>query len=202
MSTAALVFAANAVVPLLTTNRQQTGDPQTDQIWQRISDLNRAVTTIAGRVQGVELLGAVHLATDQLFSSATPADVRGLALPVRAGRIYRFEFACIVRSDTITVGVAASITYPPAARFAATMRTMFAADGAGGEWQGAITASDDAVVPTDVPAANTDYELRIDGVIAPSATGTLQLRARTETGTTTVTVRAGSMAFLWDLGAM
>lgn len=201
MSTSLLV-PGNAVVPQLTTNRQQTGDPQTDQIWQRIADLNQAVTAIGARVQGIDLLGARHLATDQLFSSATAADVRGLELKVRAGRIYRFEFACIVRSDTSTVGVAASLTYPPAARFAATMRTMFAADGAGGEWQGAITASDDPVVPTDVPAANTDYELRIEGVIAPSATGSLQLRARTETGTTTVTVRAGSLAFLWDLGAM
>ena len=79
------------------------------------------------------------------------------------------------------------------------MRTMIAADGAGGEFQGAISSSGDAVVPTAVPAINTDYLAIVEGLLLPSADGTLQLRARTETGTTIVTVRQGSIGMLYTL---
>lgn len=185
----------------LRTNRQQTGDPQTDQIWERISDLNDAVRALQLFAPGVEHIAAIAKREDQNFASATAKDVTDLAFRVSAGHLYRFEFLAVVQSDTSTVGVASSVTYPPAERFAATSRTMFASDGSGGEWQGAISTSDDPVVPTAVPASGTDYLLEVRGVILPSATGVLQLRARTETGTTVVKVRRGSMGFLWDLGA-
>ena len=67
-------------------------------------------------------------------------------------------------------------------------------------YDGAVTASADVVIPTAVPAINTDYVLIVEGNILPSADGTVQLQARTETGTTNVIVRQGSYGFLWDLG--
>lgn len=138
---------------------------------------------------------------DQTISTATPTNVTSLSFAVVAGRYYRFQFLCIVQSNTLTVGVAATVTTPAFTRFAARVKAPFAADGAGAEWQGDITASGDAVVPTAIAAINTDYILDIEGIIVPSANGTLQLQGRTETGTTNVTFRQGSMGFLWDLGA-
>lgn len=143
---------------------------------------------------------SVRKAADQTFNSATPANVSDLVFALTSGRYYKFSFTLLVRSDTLTVGVAASITHPGATRFGATVRTIFAADGAGAEFGGAVTASDDAVVPTAVPAINTDYILEIEGVILASASGNLQVRARTETGTTVVTVRQASCGMLYDLG--
>jgi hypothetical protein len=138
--------------------------------------------------------------SDQTFASASPADVSSLSFPVTVGRYYHFKFVLLVQSNTLTVGVAASVTIPAATRFGAVAKTIFAADGAAALFAGAISASDDAVIPTAVPAINTDYVLVLEGILVPSASGTLQLRARTETGTTNVIVRQGSCGMLWDLG--
>jgi hypothetical protein len=126
--------------------------------------------------------------------------VTGLSFAVTSGRHYRFEFLLAVRSDTATVGVRATVTTPTVTTLAATVTTILAADGTAALYEGAITASGDAVVPTAVPAINTDYVLKVEGIIVPSATGTLQLQIGTETGTTVVTVRRGSCGLLWDLG--
>lgn len=137
---------------------------------------------------------------DQTISVATPTNVTGLSFALVANRYYRFEFMCIVQSNTATVGVAATVTTPSFTRFTARISAPFAADGAGAEWQGDVTASADAVVPTAIAATNTDYLMKIEGVILPSANGTLQVQGRTETGTTNVIFRQGSCGFLWDLG--
>lgn len=138
---------------------------------------------------------------DQAISTATATNVTGLSFPVVAGRYYSFRFLLLVQSSTATVGVAATVTVPAVTRFGGTVKTIVAADAAGTSlWAGAITASGDAVLPSAVPAVNTDYLLELEGVIVPSANGTLQLQARTETGTTNVIVRQGSIGYLWDHG--
>lgn len=142
----------------------------------------------------------VKKTADQTIATATATNVTGLSFPVTAGRYYRFQFLCLVQSNTLTVGVACTVTTPAFTRFAARARAPFAADGSGAEWQGEITASGDAVVPTAIAAINTDYLLEVEGILVPSASGTLQLQGRTETGTTNVVFRQGSMGFLWDLG--
>lgn len=143
---------------------------------------------------------SVKKTSDQTFNSATPANVTNLVFALTAGRYYKFEFTLAVRSDTATVGVATSLTFPAMTRFAARVSAPFAADGAGAEWQGEITSSDDPVVPTAIASINTDYIVKIEGVAVPSANGNLQVRARTETGTTNVVVRQGSCGMLYDLG--
>lgn len=137
---------------------------------------------------------------DQTFNATGPADVTSLSFAVTSGHYYYFRFVCLVRSDTATVGVRLTVTVPGVTRFGGRAFHPIAADGAGCEFQGAITASGDAVIPTAVPAINTDYIAVVEGLLVPSANGTLQLRAGTETGTTVVTVRQGSVGFLWDLG--
>ena len=139
----------------------------------------------------------VHITADQNFIATAPANVTGLSFAVTSGVYYTFKFVLLVRSALIGTGVRATVTIPAATSFGATGRTMFAADGAGGEWQGAITTSGDAVIPTAVPVVLTDYTWIIEGVLLPSANGTLQVQAGTETGAGPVTVRNGSCGLLW-----
>lgn len=143
---------------------------------------------------------------DTIFSSATPADVpigaagAPISFPVLTGRHYHFRFVSVVRTSLASIGVAMSVTVPTATIFSAVGK--FAAsstDGTATEWVGSITASDDPVIPSTVIAADTDYIFTIDGILIPSADGTLVLRARNESGATDVTVRQGTVGMLWDL---
>lgn len=153
-------------------------------------------------------LQIVRKLADTSFSSASPADVPVgasgsplMAFPVLAGTLYRIIFDSIVQSDTATVGVAMSLTVPAFERFTASARfTGASSDGTDGEYHGNITTSDDAVVPTATVATGTDFMYSINGILIPSADGVVTLRARTEVGTTTVTVRRGSLGMLWALG--
>jgi len=138
--------------------------------------------------------------SDQTINTTTPQNVTGLVFSVTSGRYYHFRFVCLVQSNTATVGVRATVTHPGATRFGATCATIIAADGTAAAFHGAITASGDAVIPTAVPAINTDYVLTIEGLLLASATGNLQLQAGTETGTTNVIIRQGSCGLLTDLG--
>ena len=142
----------------------------------------------------------VRKAADQTFANATLANVSDLSFAVVAGRYYHFRFVLLVRSNTATVGVKLSVTVPAFTRFGARAGHPVAVDGVGCEFFGAITASGDAVIPTAVPAVNTDYLAVVEGLLLPSANGTLQLQAATETGTTQVIVRQASVGFLTDLG--
>ncbi len=137
---------------------------------------------------------------DQNFTSITPADVTDLSFPVTAGHYYRFEFNCLVSSTTTNTGVAASVTVPAFTRFGAMYRVVSSADTNNSEWAGSITASDDFVVPSTSASAGEDHIASINGLLIPSASGILQLRGRTETGTGPVTFRQGSVGFLWDFG--
>ena len=143
---------------------------------------------------------SVKKIADQAFNSVVPANVTNLLFPLVAGRYYHFKFVCLVQSDTATVGVGLTVTVPAATRFGAKGSSLISADGTGSEYNGAITASADAVVPTAVPTTNTDYIWVLEGLVVPSANGNLQLQARTETGTTNVIVRQGSIGLLWDFG--
>lgn len=154
-------------------------------------------------VQGPPGTGGATLVkktADQTFSAVGPADVTGLVFPLTSGNYYHFKFVLLVQSNTATVGVRTTVTHPGATRFGAIVKTIIAADSAAAEFQGAISTSGDAVVPTAVPVINTDYILTIEGVILASASGNLQVRAGTETGTTNVIVRQGSCGLLTDLG--
>lgn len=151
----------------------------------------------------------VKKTADSVFSSTTPASVPAgerdapfMAFSVVSGRTYYFKFVTVVRSDTATVGPGMSVTIPSATVFAAGGRFLGRSAGPpDSAWQAPITASDEAVLPEDVAVVDTDYLFMIEGILIPSASGSLTLRARTETGVTDVTVRRGSVGLLWDLGA-
>src|SRR5678815_3129816 len=96
-----------------------------------------------------------------------------MALAVTNGRLYRFKATYLVQSDTTTSGITMAVTIPAATEFAAIGRGVSAADATSGEFQGAITASDDGVAVANVQATNTTYVQYVEGMLLPSADGTL-----------------------------
>jgi hypothetical protein len=145
-------------------------------------------------------MSAVKKTVDQTANVVALADVTSLVFPLVAGRTYKFEFTIAYRTAVLTTGIALSVAVPAFTTLAATARSLFAVDGSGAEFIGAITASNDTVIATAVPVANTDYMAKVEGIIVPSANGNVQLRFASEVGASLVTIRAGSVGLLYDLG--
>jgi hypothetical protein len=136
----------------------------------------------------------VNLTSDQTFSTATPANVTGLAFTLASGTYYEFKFIIPYQSDTSTVGIQLGLTFPAVTTQASWVQIANGgSDGATSLFTGWITSSGDSVSAARVPSTNTDYLAIIEGMILPSAVGNLQVQAATETGTTTVTVRQGAV---------
>ena len=128
------------------------------------------------------------------FSSVTLANITGLAFPVTSGLTYEFRGLVVFRSAAITTGLRLGLTCPAFTVLAASASIPIAADAAGvGYMDGWITTSGDSVLGTGVQAATTDYVATIEGVLVPSANGTVQLQAATEIAASNITVRAGSL---------
>lgn len=145
----------------------------------------------------------IKKSADQSTSSFAPIDDDDLWFEVEAGRCYHFRFVCAMRSALATMGFRISLTFPSATVSAASARLFTSTDGPGAEAQGAILSSGDILTFNSVPAANDDYIGIIEGLIVPTASGVVQLMFSSETGSggLLVTIRRGSVGFIYDLGA-
>lgn len=122
-----------------------------------------------------------------------------LSFAVTNGVYYHFKFVMVWQSGTVTTGLKSTLTTPTFTIFAANSRHHgHASDGSNTEpWAGNITSSGDVVTCTAAIAINTDYGAIIEGVILPSADGTLQLQAAAEVvAAGGVTIRQGSFGRL------
>lgn len=156
--------------------------------------------TKVGNIRGPAGSGpsTVKLAADHApFALVALAPVVGLSFPVTSGTLYRFRFDLVFRTAATTTGTRFGLTCPAFTVLAANVGVPFASDGAGMMFDGAITTSGDSVVTTAIPAANTDHLAVLEGVLLPSAGGTLQITAATEVAASALTVRAGSNGQLW-----
>jgi hypothetical protein len=131
-------------------------------------------------------------------TTTTLADATGLSFAAAANTYYHFKFVVVFRTAATTTGIQLSVAAPATPTvFSAKASIAIAADGASGEWQGWITASNDAVIGTGVQAANTDYVAIVEGTIRTGATaGTVQLRYASEVAASAVTIRNGSLAII------
>ena len=123
----------------------------------------------------------VQLTNAQTAANATLANLVGLSFSLTANVLYQFTFFVTFRSTLATVGLKIGLTFPTATRQACVVRIPIAGTGAGGESQGVITVSGGSVVGSAVPAINTDYLARADGMIRPLVNGTIQLQFAAET---------------------
>ncbi|MEY2863135.1 MAG: hypothetical protein RLY58_842 [Pseudomonadota bacterium] len=127
-------------------------------------------------------------------SSSTFVTLAELAIPVTAGKVYQLEYLLRIQSTSTLIGPAIQLITPAGTLTATTHRSR-AADGTGGFFHGAITASADIVADNATQATNTAQPLRIDAVFMPTANGTINLQFRMEAGllgSGTVQINTGS----------
>ena len=141
----------------------------------------------------------VKSTADQTKTDATLINVTNNSFSVTSGVYYHFRFMVPHRSTVATVGLKLGLTFPAVTVFACFLQSNLAVAGVGGGSQGFITASGGSFIVTAIPAINTDYLAVVDGVILPSANGTLQLQFAAETTGATVTCRNGAMGFLYTI---
>lgn len=131
-------------------------------------------------------------------SSTTLVNITGLNFNVTADGYYHFRFLIPFRSSVTGTGLKLALSVPEYSVFSAKAYIPRAADGAGAEFQGWITSSDDSVIGSGVQTANTDYLATIEGVIKPTSDGIVQARFASET-TNVITIREGSIEFLYQI---
>lgn len=140
-----------------------------------------------------------HLTADETGATTATLANTSLSFSVTSGVYYIFRFYVCWRSTSTSVSLKVGLTTPTFTVFGAEVRTMVAAAGVGGELQGSITASGGSVSGATTAAANTDYISVVEGIILPSATGTLMLQYAANTTGATVTMRQASAAELIEV---
>lgn len=141
-----------------------------------------------------------YLTADETGKTDATLTDTALSFAVLNGVYYRFRFDLIWRTTVTTVGFKVGLTFGTVTRFASLARVAANVDGTAGESQGSLTSSGDSVVMGTAEAANTDYYACVEGVILPSADGTLMLQYAAETTGATVTLRQASCGELVALG--
>lgn len=119
------------------------------------------------------------------------ADVPGLGKAVKSGVAYKFKATLLWRSAAITTGARFAVNGPATPTLLAyTARWVGATDTT--ESLTYARAYDTGTASTGVVTANADYLAIVEGVIIPSAAGTLIPRVASEVAGSGITVRNGS----------
>ena len=138
------------------------------------------------------------LSTDTGRVALAQADIAStFSFPVLANTMYSFGAKLLYMTPATTTGLRVGLTVPAnTVRFAATARIPIAANGAGGEYQGWLTASGQSVTGTGTPATNTPYLAEVSGIIYTGATGGFVVpQFATEINNSRVTIHAGSVLY-------
>lgn len=143
----------------------------------------------------------VKLTADEVGKTDAILVNTGLSVAVANGSYYHFKFVVLYRSTSLSVGIRLALTFPAANAFGAEV-LIGGSSTAGATvepYPGAITTSGGVIASPQVRAADTDYVATIEGVISPSASGTLMVQYAAETTGATVTMRQGSCGILTAL---
>lgn len=130
------------------------------------------------------------LQSDVATTSTSYSDVTGLSFPVTSGRTYHFRFTIDYTVNATTIGTAWSINGPasPTRLSYSTQKT--SSTSANTILNGSTSYGADTV-NTDSAATGANLAI-IEGIITPSADGTVVARFLVET-TGTLTAKAGSI---------
>ncbi len=138
---------------------------------------------------------------DQTFTTAASSNVTGLSFAVVAGVTYKYKFSVLYTSAAVNTGLRIGLTYPAATVASANAKIPVSnTDGAAFIFAGLLSTSGDFVLATGSAAASpTVLVADIEGVIVPSATGTVQLQAGTEIAASNIVIKAGSFVEVTEI---
>lgn len=128
-------------------------------------------------------------------SNTTPTDVTGASFSVGVGT-YWFKFRGRYQSAATTTGVGFTFSGPATSAVAWGAQIRQAAAGTDQMYTDTATALTTVVVSASVVAANTDYEFEVEGHATFTASGTLQLRCRSEVNASQITIQSGTIGLL------
>lgn len=142
---------------------------------------------------------AVELSSDVAFTATTFSSITGMSFSVTSGTKYRFFGIIVYTTTNAARGIKVSLTAPATTILAYHTRTgLSTTAGTAATWESWQSATDSgAAAATSISTASNI--LVIEGYILPSASGTVQLRAgiSSNTGSPTITVKAGSYLEVW-----
>jgi hypothetical protein len=166
------------------------------QGWGLLDPLGRLVSSDFGNsVQAaVNALNLVVLASDVTNNNATAntaQDVTGLSFAVVGGETYRFRFNVLYTAAATTTGSAWMINGPASPtllsyRYQVGLTTT-------SETVGQATAYDIPATSNASSPATTGNIAVVEGIIKPSASGTVILRFRSEITSSAIVAKAGSL---------
>ncbi len=129
---------------------------------------------------------------NQTFSTTTLTNVTSQSFAVTSGVVYKYRFHILYTSAAATTGLQLSLTYPAVTTASAVAQIPSGADGISSQFQGTINTSGDIVTATATSAATSVHYASVQGIIIPSANGTVQLQAASEINASNIIIRAGS----------
>lgn len=146
----------------------------------------------------IEELAAINeqvvLAADVANANATPntiADITGLSFPVLAGVLYKFKFVIIFDAAATTTGSRFSINGPATPTLLA-YRSQYGLTLTSETINNGLGAYDLPAASNASSPATTRNHAQIEGVIRPSANGTVIARFASEITASAITAKAGS----------
>lgn len=159
-------------------------------------------TMVPGSTSGLGIPQVCRKTANQATTSTTRVNATELVFPANSISLnvwYSFKFVVLFFSTAAATGIGLGISNDSGNTIlGAQVRIAAAGDGAGQEWQGAITGSGDTVVATTTPLTNTGFIATVEGIFLTANPFPLQLSFFSETGNS-VTCMAGSHGFLWAL---
>jgi hypothetical protein len=151
---------------------------------------------------GLGFGAVVKLSADlSAFTATALADATGLSFALTSGRFYSFQFWIRFSTAATTTGAQFAINAPANSYLVYRTETSLTAAAAGAPTFRTARAVNIGTASASADSINGNLLCVIQGMIQPSANGTLIVRAGTEIANSGVTVRAGSCGILMDYGA-
>lgn len=151
---------------------------------------------------GLGFGAVVKLSADLAAVTTTAlADATGLSFALTSGRFYSFQFWIRFSTAATTTGAQFAVNAPANSYIVYRTETSLTAAAAGAPTFRTARAVDIGTASASADAINGNLLAIVQGMIKPSANGTLIVRVGTEVAASGVTVRAGSCGILMDYGA-
>lgn len=132
-------------------------------------------------------------------STSGLANISGLSFAVTNGRTYAFKFYILYTASATTSGLGVSVTTPSLTRLSAVAEVPSGADPSTSLLvSGQIRASAGRVNAVSTPATTTQMAC-IDGIITPSADGTLQAQGAPAVTGNNIVFQSGSTGMMWRI---
>jgi hypothetical protein len=129
------------------------------------------------------------LTADVANSTTSYADITGLSFPVKSGSTYKFKFYVHMTSAAATTGAGLALTFPDNPTKISYVTTLPVTNASSATWQGYTGEDLPAAAQTTFPG-NFQGTGWIEGLIKPSADGTVQARIMSEVAASAVTAKA------------